>query len=825
VALAIRGRAAELYVNGSLYGTKTVMPVRPTQYFAVGATPEDFGAARFKGEVDEVRMFTFQPDAFVAGDLLVNAQKIALTGDGSFGPVPVGGPSGFAKFSLKNSGGSLLTVASLSVEGADAADFSVQGIHAPISLGPGRVLGLQVIFTPHAPGPRTAVLKVTSDDPGQPVVTLPLSGLGLPAPEISVLSGSSSGSGGDGEELGDGGSAQDFPSGGQQPLSFTVRNNGTADLTGLALTMAGTNAEEFHATLSGPPTLTPGQSTSITVTFASTACGVRRADLVVVSNDYDEGRFRIPLTGTGSGPKIGVASDVDGRVLESGRPGFTGIVTAYLPEAPAGLCGVTAVQAGISHALALKSDGTVVAWGYDEGEDTLVPAGLKDVTAVAAGFYHSVALRADGTVAAWGDDSYGQADVPADLSGVTAVTAGGFFTAALKDDGSVAAWGNVTLPVGGISGVTAIAAGNDHLLCLKSDGTVADFAADGSARATPAGLSNVVAISSGGDLEAALTGDGTVVTWRVSGGAALPSAHPGVTGVKTLSVDEDNAMVLKTDGTVTGWGPDFDHGVRTDLQGLAAISGGGPHFLWIADSVVDFGGKLIGETGTVRTFTVTNQGRFPLEIAGVGFAGDPNGFYVAGGVPHHVAAGGTANFGVIYRPSVPGNAQAVLRVMCNDSDQGDFDIRLTATATRTPLETWRWDHFGTTAGEGDAADLADPNGNGMANLLEYALGGDPLGSGPDVAPKYGMDGSGRLKLSFTHDRRLTDVKLTVQGADSPGGPWTDLAVSTGGQPFQALQDGVFLTEDLSGAVSVIDLPDSDGAPAPRRFMRMQVAGQ
>jgi hypothetical protein len=53
------------------------------------------------------------------------------------------------------------------------------------------------------------------------------------------------------------------------------------------------------------------------------------------------------------------------------------------------------------------------------------------VTAIAAGDYHSLALKSDGTVVAWGDDSDGQTDVPAGLKGVTAIAAAEFYNLAL----------------------------------------------------------------------------------------------------------------------------------------------------------------------------------------------------------------------------------------------------------------------------------------------------------------------------------------------------------------------------------------------------------
>jgi trimeric autotransporter adhesin len=44
--------------------------------------------------------------------------------------------------------------------------------------------------------------------------------------------------------------------------------------------------------------------------------------------------------------------------------------------------------------------------------------------AITSGTYHSLALKSDGTVVAWGNNSMGQCNVPAGLSGVVAITAG-----------------------------------------------------------------------------------------------------------------------------------------------------------------------------------------------------------------------------------------------------------------------------------------------------------------------------------------------------------------------------------------------------------------
>ncbi len=126
-----------------------------------------------------------------------------------------------------------------------------------------------------------------------------------------------------------------------------------------------------------------------------------------------------------------------------------------------GLCGaqVEEIAAGQMHTLALKEDGTVLAWGYNRdgelgdgtNEDSPAPVLVKDfqdpsgrlsgVRAVAAGSVHSLALKEDGTVWAWGANDQGQLGNGAKTSGTNTLGI------------------NTPLEVKGLGGVELVAAG------------------------------------------------------------------------------------------------------------------------------------------------------------------------------------------------------------------------------------------------------------------------------------------------------------------------------------------------------------------------------
>jgi alpha-tubulin suppressor-like RCC1 family protein len=138
---------------------------------------------------------------------------------------------------------------------------------------------------------------------------------------------------------------------------------------------------------------------------------------------------------------------------------------------------VVMLAAGMNHTLALRANGSVVAWGSDDYSQVTVTATWANVVQITAGARHSMALLRDGTVIGGGDNSYGQLNQPL-LRSVIKVSAGGWHTAVLMSDGSVVAWGRnqfgqtqITTSIKGID----VVAMNGNTVVLQPNGKVVVF--------------------------------------------------------------------------------------------------------------------------------------------------------------------------------------------------------------------------------------------------------------------------------------------------------------------------------------------------------------
>jgi len=215
-----------------------------------------------------------------------------------------------------------------------------------------------------------------------------------------------------------------------------------------------------------------------------------------------------------------------------------------------------------------------VAWGDNSYGQTNVPITLTNAQAVACGRGYSVALKGDGTVIAWG--RAGMTNVPAGLGNVVAIAAGNGQTLALKRDGTLSAWGlpdtmaTTNLPVD-LTNVLAISCGDDHNLVLKADRTLYAWGANYSHQTNiPPDLTNVVAIAAGDSANIAVKGDGTL--W-VSGAFYSTNLLTGSNFVAAaLVAGSAQGAFISCSGIATIWG--YNNSTSdTNVADVVAVAG------------------------------------------------------------------------------------------------------------------------------------------------------------------------------------------------------------------------------------------------------------
>ncbi len=283
---------------------------------------------------------------------------------------------------------------------------------------------------------------------------------------------------------------------------------------------------------------------------------------------------------------IGWGANISGNV--TGVPD-SGQSTGLVMIAGQVLTNAVSIAAGEHYSLALRSDGTVVGWGLNSsaqaiGSKSTIPDHtngvvtidgkvLSNVVEIAASWSQSIAIKSDGTMAAWGTGWDGnEIRVAAGLSNAISISA--WRILCVKSDGTVASIMDGK-DYNGLSNIVAIAVQKqDHgnLIALNKNGTVSESTSGNWTSFAPVmGLSNVIAIAAGQARNVALKKDGTVIGW-----AYANDVPAGISNVVAISVAEHNGLALKKNGKVIAWGrfgfqPAY---VPEGLSNVVAISAG-----------------------------------------------------------------------------------------------------------------------------------------------------------------------------------------------------------------------------------------------------------
>jgi alpha-tubulin suppressor-like RCC1 family protein len=296
------------------------------------------------------------------------------------------------------------------------------------------------------------------------------------------------------------------------------------------------------------------------------------------------------------------------------------------------------VACGQLHTATIKADGSLWTWGwnnrgqlglgdYGANAGRLVPTRVDedaDWESVAAGDSHNVAIKTDGSLWAWGFNQYGQCGLgyvtpvlvtaPQRVGGEndwTSVSAGYDWSLAIKSDGSLWVWGrnlegylglgdsgdetnrNVPTRLGAANDWAAVACGFSHSVAIKADGSLWAWGAnwggqlgDGTydQKESPVQVGTGyagAAVAGGGCHTLAVKGDGSLWAWgnnesgEVGDGTREQRNAPVRIGTTNdwavVAPGYDWSLALKTDGSLWTWGYGADGQMGDGVYHFSAI--------------------------------------------------------------------------------------------------------------------------------------------------------------------------------------------------------------------------------------------------------------
>ncbi|MBZ5642941.1 MAG: choice-of-anchor D domain-containing protein [Acidobacteriia bacterium] len=225
----------------------------------------------------------------------------------NFSNVNVGSSAGLP-VTLTNIGNQALTVNSLTISGTGSADFTFDpATNCPaqgLTLAPQAACSATVKFAPLGVGTFNAVLTVTYQVPGSPLV-IQLTGIGVGVPVATTAPFS----------LTFGNQAIGTSS---APQTVTITSTGSATLQFGSTTLSDT--ADFRLTSTCPGSLAPNTNCSLGLTFAPSTVGNISGSAVVQANDGGSPHI-IPLTGTGTGFALSPATGSSASAtIAAGQP-------------------------------------------------------------------------------------------------------------------------------------------------------------------------------------------------------------------------------------------------------------------------------------------------------------------------------------------------------------------------------------------------------------------------------------------------------------------------------------------------------------------------
>jgi hypothetical protein len=257
--------------------TPILLPVGRTESFNVTVNPTTSGnltgtlAVQADGAPAAVISLS-------ATGLNAQAQMLVSPGSINFGTVSSGSRA-ISNLLVTNSGAADLTVSMLALTGAD---FTLSGMTTPKTIASGQSAPMALTFSPTAAGGVTGSLSITSNDPTNPTITIPISGTGTATATGQLTANLANLSFGS------------VSRGASASKQFVLANTGNAPVTissieGVGLTFSGVTT---------PTTLNPFQDLTISTSFSPAHVGSVTGSITIVSNAPNS-PLTIPFAGTG----------------------------------------------------------------------------------------------------------------------------------------------------------------------------------------------------------------------------------------------------------------------------------------------------------------------------------------------------------------------------------------------------------------------------------------------------------------------------------------------------------------------------------------------